>query len=201
LPGRGFGREDDAELVAAKPRHCIERAHDAGDAARNGEQHGIGGRVADALLELHETIDIDEEHGRLDAVWHAGAHQRALEAVEEQLLVGQTGETVMHGVVQQAVAAGALFVNVLQRADNAVDLSVAAQHGFDAHAECAEAAIMGDQANVGGNLAAAQFDQRIEGGPEAVAILGVDAIKPALDRATQGPAALAEAGTEFVGDR
>ncbi len=75
--------EDDAELVAAEPRHGIERAHDAGDAARDGEQHRVGSRVAHALLELGEAVDIDQEHGRLDAVGQAGAHQRALQPVEE----------------------------------------------------------------------------------------------------------------------
>ena len=106
----------------------------------------------------------------------------------------------MHGVVQQAVAAGAILVDVLQGADDAVDLAVAAEHGLYPHAEGAEAAVMRDEPHVGRDLAAAQFDQGVEGGAEAVAILGVDAVEPALDRAAQGAAAFAEAGAEFVGD-
>eukprot|EP01036_Dinobryon_divergens_P055118 gene55117-73637_t len=37
--------------------------------------------------------------------------------------------------MQQPVAGGAVLVDVLQRADNAVDLAVAAEHGFHPHAE------------------------------------------------------------------
>ena len=201
LPAACFGREDDGELVAAEARHGIERAHDAGDAAGDGEQHGIGGGMADALLELHEAVDVDEEDRRLDAAGHAGADQGALEPVEEELLVGQAGQAVVHGVVQQAVAAGAVLVDVLQGADDAVDLAVAAQHRLHPHAEGAVVAVVGGEPHVGGDLAAAQFDQGVEGGAEAVAILGVDAVEPALDGAAQRAAALAEAGAEFVGDR
>ncbi len=67
LAGGLFGREDHGELVARNARHGIERAHDAGNAARDGEQDGVGGGVADALLELHEAVDVDEEDGGLGA--------------------------------------------------------------------------------------------------------------------------------------
>ena len=106
----------------------------------------------------------------------------------------------MHGVVQQALATGAILVDVLQGADDAVDLAVAAEHRLNSHAEGAEAAIVSGKADIGRDLAAAQFDQGVEGGAEAVAILGVHAIEPALDRAAQRAAAFAEAGAEFIGD-
>src|SRR5690606_8693119 len=82
----------------------------------------------------------------------------------------------------------------------AVDLPVAAEHRFHPHAEGAEAAVVGGEANIGGNLAAAQFDEGVEGGAEAVAVVGMDSVKPALDGAAQGTTALAEAGAEFVGN-
>ncbi len=107
----------------------------------------------------------------------------ALEPIEEELLVGQAREAVVHGIVQQAVAAGAVFVDVLQGADDAGDLAVAAQHRLYAHAEGAVVAVVGGEADVGRDLAAAQFDQRVERGAEAVAVVGVDAVEPALDGA------------------
>ena len=99
--------------------------------------------MADAFLELHEAVDIDEEHRRLDAVGQLGAGQRALEPIEEELLVGEAREAVVHGIVQQAVAAGAILVDVLQGADDAGHLTVAAEHGLHAHAEGAVAAVVG----------------------------------------------------------
>ena len=106
----------------------------------------------------------------------------------------------MHGVVQQAVAAGTILVDVLQGADDAVDLAVTAEHRLYPHAEGAEAAVVSDEAHVGGDLAAAQFNQGIEGGAEAVAVFGVDAVEPAFDGAAQGAAAFAKAGAQFIGD-
>src|SRR5690606_160994 len=200
LSGRLLGGENNAELVAAEAGDAVQWAHDAGDTAGDGEQHGIGGRLAHALLEFHETVDVDEEDGRLDAVGKPGPHQGALQAVEEELPVGQAGQAVVHGVVQQPFARGAILVDVLQRADDAVDLPIAAEHRFHPHAEGAEAAVVGGEANIGGNLAAAQFDEGVEGGAEAVAVVGMDAVKPALDGAAQGTTALAEAGAEFVGN-
>jgi len=54
----------------------------------------------------------------------------------------------VHRIVQQAVAAGAVFVDVLQRADDAGDLAVAAEHRLHAHAEGAVVAVVGAEADV-----------------------------------------------------
>ena len=153
------------------------------------------------LLEFGEAIDVDEEDRRLGAIGQAGANQSALQPVKEQLLVGEASKTVMHGVVQQALATGAILVDVLQGADDAVDLAVAAQHRLHAHAEGAVAAVMSGEADVGRYLAAAQFDQCVERRSEPIAVVGVDAVEPALDGAAQRATALAEADAELVGDR
>ena len=96
--------------------------------------------MSDALLEIHEPVDVDKEYRGLDAVGHAGAHQRPFESVEEELLVGESGEAVVHGIVQQPVAAGAILVVVLHGAYDAGHLAVATQHRFHPHAEGAEVA-------------------------------------------------------------
>jgi hypothetical protein len=105
--------------------------------------------VADALLEVHEAVDVDEEDGGLLTVGLAGADEGALETIEEELLVGETGEAVVHGVVQQAIAARAILIDVLQGADDAVDLAVAAEDGFHPHAEGTVAAVVGLKPYVG----------------------------------------------------
>ena len=50
----------------------------------------------------------------------------ALEPVEEQLAVGQAGEVVMHGVVQQPLLGSLLLGDVGERADAAHHLAVGA---------------------------------------------------------------------------
>ena len=86
----------------------------------------------------------------------------------------------MHRIMQQAFAGRPVLGDVLQGADDAVDLAVATQHRLYPHAEAAIAAIVACDAHIGRHLAAAQLDQRVEGSAEAVAIIRVDAVKPAL---------------------
>jgi len=119
-----------------------------------------------------ETVDVDEKDGRLDAVGELGTRQGPLEPVEEELFVGKPGEAVVHRIVQQAVAAGAVFVDVLQRADDAGDLAVAAEHRLHAHAEGAVVAVGGCRGGCRRDLAAAQLDQRIKRRSEAIAVFG-----------------------------
>src|SRR6185312_816542 len=69
-----------------------------------------------------------------------------------------------------------------------------------AHAEGPVAAVMRGDTDVGGNLAAPELDQRVEGGAEAITILRMDAVEPSLDRATQRPPSLTEARRQLLGD-
>ena len=184
LAGGLLGRQNHRELIAGDTGNGIERAHNAGDATRNRQQHRIGSRMANALLELHEAVYIDQEHRRLDATGGLGTHQSALQPIEKQLPIGQTGKAIVHRVMQQAFARGAVFGDILQGADDTIDLAIAAQHRLHAHAEAAIGAVVAGDPHISRDLAAPQFNQRVEGGAETVAVVGMDAVEPAFDGAT-----------------
>ena len=56
------------------------------------------------IIDLLETVDVDHEGGRPDvpySVW--GNRHDSVQPVEEQFPVGQTGQIVVDGVVEQAL--------------------------------------------------------------------------------------------------
>jgi hypothetical protein len=126
--------------------------------------------------------------------------QGALQPIEKKLPVGQAGQAVMHRIMQQPLARGAILGHVLQGADDAIDLAIATKHRFDAHAESAEIAVVAGDAHIGRDFAAPQFHQRIERGPEAIPVVRMNPIEPALDRPAQGPTLFAQPRRQFIAD-
>ena len=84
----------------------------------------------------------------------------ALQPVEEQLAVGQAGEVVVDGVVQQALLGGALLGDVEERADAAQHLAVGAEHRPRAEVEPVIVAVLRAQPEILRDAAAPLLDAR-----------------------------------------
>ena len=104
--------------------------------------------------------------------------ERRLEAVVEELAVGQAREVVVHRVVQQALLGGLRVGDVGERADDADDLAVRADDRPRLEAEPVMRAGGGAQAEVLRQAAAALLDHGVEGGAVAVAVEGMDEVEP-----------------------
>ena len=123
-----LGQQHQRELVAGKARQRIARLEQAVQPPRDGEQDGVAGRDAEPVIDLLEAVDVDDEHGRLDLLFAPWRAQSCLQPVHEQLAVGQAGQIVVHGVVQQPLLGLLLLGDVDQRADAADHLAVGADH-------------------------------------------------------------------------
>ena len=55
--------EQDCELVAAQPRDGIGVTHGLLEASRDADEQLVAGRVAEAVVDGLEVVDVDEEHG------------------------------------------------------------------------------------------------------------------------------------------
>ncbi len=148
LGGRLLGQQHDSELVPRDAGQCVEGAQKARQPPGNGQKQRIGRHMANALVDIGEFVEIDEEDGGLDLVELPRPHERPFETVEKELAVRQPGKAVVNRVMQQPVAGGAFVGHVLQGAHDAVDLIVTAQHWFDAHAEGTIAAIESGDADI-----------------------------------------------------
>ena len=85
-------------------------------------------RDADRIVDLLEAVEIDHDHRRLDRRIGLGEGEHAFEPVDEQLAVGQAGQVVVHGVVQQPLLRVLEFGDVGERADEPHHLAVRADH-------------------------------------------------------------------------
>ena len=180
--GIGFGNDDDRERVAGNAGQRVLRLQQARQPARGRQQDRIAGGHADALVDLLEPVEIDAQNGRPPVV-AAREGERGLQPVEEQFAVGQAGQIVVHGVVQQALLRRALVGDVDQRADDADHLAVGADHRAAAQAIPEIVAIAGAQPELLVDAAAALFEQRVEAGAIAVALERMQDFEPAGRRA------------------
>ena len=94
------------ELVAAEARHGVLGPQRLLDAGRDGGEQLVAGRVAEAVVDELELVEVEEEH-RDRAAAGAALRQRVLEPVEEEVAVGERREGVVEGVVARALLGGA----------------------------------------------------------------------------------------------
>ncbi len=165
-----LGEQQQAELVAGKARERVLGLEQATEAAREGEQDRVADRDADGVVDLLEPIEVDHHHGRADGRIGLGERQRGVEPVEEQLAVRQSREVVVHGVVQEPLLGGLELGYVGERADEAHDLAVRADHGARLEGEPHVVAVGRAQAELQEQPAAALVKNAVERGAEAVAI-------------------------------
>jgi len=61
--------------------------------------------VAQAVVDVLEAVHVEEEHGEVRVLAPLPPRQRVREPVDEQRAVGQSGERVVQGVVEQLLFA------------------------------------------------------------------------------------------------
>ena len=187
-----LGDQDEAEAVAVEPGQGVLGLQQPSEPARDRQQNGIADRQADAVIDFLEAVDVDDEDRRPGRPFRLGAGDRGVEPVEEQFAVGQAGQIVVHGIVEQALLGGLDLGDVGQGADTADDLAVAAQHRPGAKLEPAVMAVIGAEPEFLGDAAAALVDHGIEGGAETIAIAGMEHAEPVAGAAFERTALEAE---------
>ena len=106
--------------------------------------------------------------------------QRRFQPVEEELAVGQAGEIVVHGVVQQPLLGGLVVGDVGERADQPHDFAVGAD---DRARLAARTRDSGRPARAQAEVlrlmpAAPLLDHAVERGAEEVAVARMDDVEP-----------------------
>ncbi len=159
VPPHGFGEGRDPlrlvlrdqqkrELVAGKPGEGVLLLEQPGEAPRDRQQDRVADRDAEAVVDLLEPVDVENEDRRPRRILGRRPRDRGAEAVEEELPVGQAGEVVVHCVVQQPLLGVALLGHVEQRADAAQHLAVRAEHRPGAEVEPPIMPVLGAQPEI-----------------------------------------------------
>ena len=86
--------DEHGELVAAEARHGVARARGRAEAARHLQQHLVADVVPEAVVDLLEPVEVDEQQ-RDRCARALPARQRLLEPVAEERAVGEAGEAVV----------------------------------------------------------------------------------------------------------
>ena len=106
----------DGELVAAETGQGVARPHDAAQPVGHGAQDLVADVVAEAVVDELEAVEVEEHHGHVVSAPRRPA-QGHLEAVHEELAVGQAGERVVDGGVGQPFAQRPALGDVLDLPD------------------------------------------------------------------------------------
>ena len=114
LGGLGVGDvlEEEAELVAAQPRHGVARAQRGAEAIAHLHQQLVADRVAERVVDHLEAVEVEEEHGQV-LVAPPGAREPVAEPVHEQRPVRQPGQRVAEGLRGQLLEALGELVDLL----------------------------------------------------------------------------------------
>src|SRR3990172_10560406 len=95
--------EDDRELVAAEAGHGFAIASDAAQKLRHGLEHAVAGLVTKGIVDLLESIQVDEHEGRTLA-GAARLREGMVQPIMEQRAVDETGERIeVRALVQNAL--------------------------------------------------------------------------------------------------
>ena len=111
------------ELVAAEPRGGVAGAQAAREPLAHDRSSVVARRVAEAVVDGLEVVEVDEQHGELAAV-ALEPRRRVVDAVAEQRLVGEAGQRVVERLVGQLVLEPAVLGDVAEAPDPADDLAV-----------------------------------------------------------------------------
>ncbi len=187
LVGVGFRDDQGGELIAADPGKGVLRLELARQPAGDGQQHGVADGQPQRPVDVPEAVDVDIEDGGPLALALMGAGRGATEAVEEQLPVRQSRQTVVDRVVQQPLMGPLGAGHVPHQPD-------ATQRGrlLDLDALGAQlvpeiAAVAAPHAQLGVEHAALALLQRPQQQAQALAVVGMHEAEPFLRRQVQGP--------------
>ena len=86
--------EQDAELVAADPRHHVALAHAALEQSRDLDQGLVAGAMAERVVDRLQSVEVDEQHRSMGVV-PANARDQPLELAAEAAAIGKIDQTVL----------------------------------------------------------------------------------------------------------
>ena len=110
-------------------------------ACGDGLEQLVADRVAEAVVDLLEAVEVEEQHGA-QLVVGARAVQRAAQAILEQQTVGQAGQRVVVGLVVESRLGMLEAGDVGEYANEVGDLVVGVAHGADGQPLGVELAIL-----------------------------------------------------------
>jgi hypothetical protein len=116
------------ELVAAEAGHGVAGPDAGGQAVGDLDQEPVPGGVAEAVVDLLEAVQVQEQHRDRGGV-AAGALEGVVDAVFEQGPVGQGGQAVVEGLVGELVFELAAFGDVASVEDQPAHTGVVEQVG------------------------------------------------------------------------
>ena len=112
----GYVRHDDDEFVAAETRHHVAISNAGTQALTDLDQQAVTHGVAKAVVDCLEAIEVDEQY-RQAAIVATGQRHRLIEALMETEAVGQTGQRVVVGQMQDLPLGVLALGNVGKAAD------------------------------------------------------------------------------------
>ena len=170
--------EEDGELVAAQAGHGVVDAKAADEPRGEADQEPVSREVAQAVVHELETVEVEEEHGEAVLVPPAAVRHGLTQTVEEQRPVGQSGEGIVEGVVED------LRLRLLAEGDvglRAGDADVLALRVLDHEAAAQHEEVVafpGPQAMLALEMGGAAFEVSLEARADAFLVLGVNAVQP-----------------------
>ena len=103
LVGAGGPVEQNDELVAAEARSNVVMPQFGQESLGDAHQQRVADRVAEAVVDRLEAVEVEEQHREVIVRIVAMATERALKLFQEALTVGQPGEPVVVGLLNQFV--------------------------------------------------------------------------------------------------
>ena len=104
--------EQDNKFIAAQARHGVAAAHTGAQPARHFDQHPVAGRMAQAVVDFLEAIQIQVADGNVQTTAPATPN-RLRQTVGDQQAVGQTGQRIVAGNTFQVGGPPGLDRNVV----------------------------------------------------------------------------------------
>jgi hypothetical protein len=111
------------ELVAAQPGRGVLEPEAVAETIRHRDEQLVAGRVTEAVVDRLEVVQVEEED-RQAAVTPVRTHERVLDPVTEQRLVGELGEGVVERLVGELGLETLVLGDVAEAPDPAHDSAV-----------------------------------------------------------------------------
>ena len=152
--GSDLAEQQQGELVAADAGQRVLRSQVAAEAAGDGQQQAVADHQPERGVHGLELVDVDEQQRRPHQGLERGALGDDRQPVEEQLAIGQAGQAVVHGVVQQPLLRALGVGHLAQQADAAQAAAVGGGHAGRLELEPAVGVVRVPHAELDAHLAA-----------------------------------------------
>src|SRR6185295_5593995 len=134
--------EQHGEFVAAEAGDGVAGADGLLEAPRGLDQELVAGAVAHGVVDELEAVEVEEEDAEEAVLLAARVLDAVAEAVDEERAVGEAGEGVVQGVVDELLLGELALGGVGLRADHAVGAAAAVADGEAAAEDPAVAAVL-----------------------------------------------------------